>query len=341
MQTAESRVGTANIDSEGNGKRNALPFSPDLRALRPGEACLSTSSYPIEPTEVPALVPVSECWSVSPWWVSLLSVLALALYAPVLAHLVHQWYTEPDFSHGFLVPVFSGFLLWRERARIRRQPLRPSSAGLALLVLGVLMLFAGTLGAELFISRTSLLVVLTGMVLYLAGPAVLRAVRFPLGYLLLMIPLPAIIYNQITFPLQLLASRLASASLNLVGIPVLREGNLLVLPNYTLEVVDACSGIRSLLSLIALAVAYAYLAERRNWARILLVLLMVPIAVVSNGVRIFGTGVLTDLRGPGAAEGFFHAFSGWLIFMTAVILMLLAHRLIEHMGKWMEERAHA
>jgi exosortase len=156
-------------------------------------------------------------------------------------------------------------------------------------------------------------------------------VAFPLAFLALMIPLPAIIYNQVTFPLQLLASRLSSGGLELVGVPVLREGNVLVLPNYSLEVVEACSGIRSLMSLIALAVAYGYFAEKRQWARITLVVLMLPIAVASNSMRVMGAGVLTYWFGPQAAEGFFHLFQGWLIFVSAVACMLLVHWLLSHL----------
>jgi exosortase len=169
------------------------------------------------------------------------------------------------------------------------------------------------------------------MLLFFAGWKMLRGLAFPLAFLALMIPLPAIIYNQVTFPLQLLASRLSSSGLESVGVPVLREGNVLVLPNYSLEVVEACSGIRSLMSLIALAVAYGYFVEKRPWVRITLVALMVPIAVASNAMRVMGAGVLTYLFGPQAAEGFFHSFQGWLIFVFAVACMLLLHWLLSRL----------
>jgi exosortase len=167
-------------------------------------------------------------------------------------------------------------------------------------------------------------------------------VAFPLVFLVMMIPLPAIIYNQVTFPLQLLASRLSSNCLQLIAIPVLREGNVLILPNYSLEVVEACSGIRSLMSLIALAIAFGYFVEKRLWARITLVVLMVPIAVASNALRVLGAGVVTYLWGPRWAEGFFHSFQGWLIFVSAVACMLLAHRALLHIGHLnLEKKASA
>ena len=168
----------------------------------------------------------------------------------------------------------------------------------------------------------------------------LRAVSFPLAFLIFMIPIPVIIYNQITFPLQLIASRFATFWLEVVHVPVLRDGNVLILSNYSLEVVEACSGIRSLMSLIALAVAYGYLAESRRWVRYRLVVLMVPSAIVSNAIRIMGAGVLAHRFGPRAAEGFLHQFSGWVIFLVALALMFACHWILRHVGKAEAEIAH-
>jgi exosortase len=190
------------------------------------------------------------------------------------------------------------------------------------------LLIVGSLGAELFTSRFSLLLLSAGIILFLAGWNTLGAVAFPLAFLVLMIPVPAIIYNEITFPLQLLASRWAASILEVIGVPVLRDGNILVLSNYSLEVVEACSGIRSLMSLTALAVAYGYLADTRRWVRVALVALMVPIALLTNAIRITVAGALAHHFGPAAAEGFLHEFSGWVIFLSAVLLMFLTHRIL-------------
>ena len=263
----------------------------------------------------------------------ILAGLVGALYAPELKRLVLQWWQDPDYGHGFFVPLFAGYVLRRERSRWQKVALEPSNFGLLVMFGAIGLLVVGSLGAELFVSRFSLLVLLAGMVLFLAGWKMLSALAFPLGFLVLMIPLPKIIYNEVTFPLQLVASRFAASCLESVQVPALREGNLLVLPNYTLEVVEACSGIRSLMSLLALAIAYGYLAESRRWARLVLVAVMLPIAVVSNGLRIVGTGVLTYAFGPQAAEGFFHLFSGWLIFLTAMVFMLLVHWLLSRVGR--------
>lgn len=257
--------------------------------------------------------------------VLVLAILAATLYAPVLKQMVVQWWQDPDYSHGFVVPLFAAYVLHRRRHQLRQIRLEPNNLGLLALIGAIGLLLAGSLGAELFIARISLLFLLGGMLLFFAGWKMLRAVAFPLAFLTLMIPLPAIIYNQMTFPLQLLASRLSSSGLELLGIPVLREGNVLVLPNYSLEVVEACSGIRSLMSLIALAIVYGYFAERSLCARAFLVTVILPIAVASNALRVVGAGLVTYFWGPQWAEGFFHSFQGWLIFVSALGCMLVVH----------------
>ena len=274
-------------------------------------------------------------------WFAVLLGLVVLLYAGVLKSLVGQWWGDPDYGHGFLVPLFSGYVVWRQREQWLKSESKPANFGLLVMVGAILLLLVGSLGAELFTSRVSLLALLAGMILFLAGWKVLRAVSFPLAFLLLMIPIPVIIYNQITFPLQLLASRFATFWLEVAQVPVLREGNVLILPNYSLEVVEACSGIRSLMTLITLAVAYGYLVEPRRWVRYALVILMIPIAIVSNAIRIMGTGVLTYYFGPKAAEGFFHEFSGWVIFLAALILMFASHSILKRFGNRQEQRAHA
>lgn len=265
----------------------------------------------------------------------------LLLYAPVLKNLVLQWWSDPDYGHGFFVPLFSGYLLWRQRDDWMKTKIQPSNFGLLVLLGAVGLLLVGSLGAELFTSRFSLLVLLAGMILYLAGWKFLGAVSFPLCFLIFMIPLPQIVYNQITFPLQLLASRFGTFLLELVHVPVLRDGNILVFSDYSLEVVEACSGIRSLMTLIAVAVIYGYFLESRYWVRFVLVVLMVPIALVSNAIRIMGAGVMAHSFGPAAAEGFLHEFSGWMIFLVALLLLLALHWILRHVGKPPREAAHA
>jgi len=263
------------------------------------------------------------------WWqTAVIAGLLLWLYKPTLTHLVGQWWNDPDFSLGFFVPPFSAFVIWQERSRLARLSVRPSWWGLLFLGCGLSVLIGGQMGAELFLSRFSMLIVLAGLIVLFLGWGFLQALLFPLAFLLLMLPIPAIIFNQVTFPLQLLASKVASTVLPWLGVPVLREGNVIILPKKTLEVAEACSGIRSLMSLTTLAIIYGYLMERRVAVRVLLALASVPIAVAANSLRIVGTGVLAQYWNPDKAQGFFHEFSGWLIFMVSLLMLYLLHRTV-------------
>lgn len=264
-----------------------------------------------------------------PWWqAAVLMGLIGWLYVTILGRLVAQWWHDPDFSHGFFVPVFSAFVLWQSRQRLKTVPLKPSWWGLPLIAFALCLLVLGVLGAELFLSRVSLLLLIAGLIVLFLGWQYFRAMLFPWTFLIFMIPIPAIIFNQITFPLQLLTSRIAASLLPLVGVPVLREGNIITLPAMSLEVAEACSGIRSLLSLATLALIYGYLLETRNWVRVLLALASIPIAVAANSLRILGTGLLVQYWDPDKAEGFFHAFSGWLIFVVALGMLFLLHQFL-------------
>jgi exosortase len=267
------------------------------------------------------------------WWqVGLLTALLLLLYGPTLSHLIVQWWKDPNFSHGFFVPLFSAFVIWQERPRLARLTPQPSAWGALFLVAGLFTLVIGQLGAEIFLSRLSLLIVLAGLIVLFLGWNFFRALLFPWAFLLLMIPVPAIIFNHVTFPLQLLASKVASTVLAWMGVPVLREGNVITLPGLIqpiqLEVAEACSGIRSLMSLATLAIIYGYLMERRIAMRIVLAVASVPVAVVANSLRIVGTGLLVEYWNPDAAEGFLHEFSGWLIFVVSLAMIYLLHRIV-------------
>lgn len=265
---------------------------------------------------------------VSFWQLGVLSALLLWLYFPTLFRLVGQWWTDPNFSHGFFVPLFATFILWQERSRLERLRPRPSWWGVAFLVIGLGTLVVGQMGAELFLSRFSLLIVLAGLIVFFLGWNFLRALLFPWAILLLMIPIPSLIFNQIAFPLQLLASKVASTTLPWMGVPVLREGNVIVLPAMPLEVADACSGIRSLMSLTTLAIIYGYLMERSVAMRVLLAAASIPIAIIANSLRVVGTGLLVQYWDPDKAQGFFHEFQGWLMFVASLAMLFLLHRVV-------------
>jgi exosortase len=262
------------------------------------------------------------------WQIAIIAGLLLWMYLPTLTHLMAQWWDDPNFSHGFFVPLFSAFVIWQERSRLGALNVRPSWWGLFFLASGLCVLIVGQMGAELFLSRLSLLIVLAGLIVLFQGWNFFRALLFPWAFLFLMIPIPAIVFNQITFPLQLLASKVASTTLPWMGVPVLREGNVIVLPAMALEVAEACSGIRSLMSLMTLAVIYGYLMERKVSLRVLLACAAIPIAVAANSLRIVGTGLLVQYWDPEKAQGFFHEFSGWLIFVISLLMLYLLHRVV-------------
>jgi len=253
-------------------------------------------------------------------------LLVAAVYYQVLGKLVTDWWQIPDFSHGFLVPVFAAYLVWEKRDALLATKIAPTWGGIAVMALGLAVLLLGVYGSELFLSRVSLVIVLAGLVLCFGGRQLLKELRFTLLVLLLAIPIPAIVFNQITFPLQLLASTLASDLLPLFGVPVLREGNVIVLPAMKLEVAEACSGIRSLMSLFTLAVFYGYFLEKSALRRVALVLASIPIAIAANALRILGTGLCVQYWDPDKALGFFHEFSGWVIFLVSLACLYLVHR---------------
>jgi exosortase D (VPLPA-CTERM-specific) len=270
------------------------------------------------------------------WQGAALLLLIAWLYASILARLFLQWVgpsSDSNFQHGIFVPLFALFVLWQDRKRLKAIASQPSWAGLPLVVLSLVMLVLGVLGAELFFSRASLLIMLAGLVILFQGWTFFRAILFPWAFLILMIPIPNLILQQVTFPLQLLASKLATNLLELVGVPVLRQGNVIYLAAMPLDIAEACSGIRSLLTLVTLAIIYGYLMETRMWVRVVLALSAVPIAVAANSFRIFGTGLLVQYWDPDKAEGFFHTFSGWLIFVVALIMLFAVHRLISLIWK--------
>src|ERR1051325_11704362 len=294
--------------------------------------------------------------------------IALALgfvYFTVLAKLGSDWWHDENYSHGLLIPFVIGFIMWQERSRFANLPAKPAAwLGTIGVAISTLMLWAGTAGAELFVQRFSLVLMLASVVVYFFGVRLMRYIAVPLFLLLLAIPIPQIIFNKIAFPLQLFASRCAVAAMSFLSIPVLRQGNVIeLMPRGATEpkrlaVVEACSGIRSLMTLVTLAVIYAYfttpkvaqtsicdsskvaqtpvcdssLQSRKSsqtkvyatyafWRSVILVLSAVPIAILTNALRVSGTGVLAHYYGTRVADGFFHSFSGWVVYIAAALLL--------------------
>jgi len=275
----------------------------------------------------------SAAWPSLDWKVwagaTLLAALLLALYLRIGIKLVADWINYPDYSHGLLIPFFAAFLIWDQRKLLKSTPRKASWAGIPLVAVGLFVLLVGVFGADLFLSRISFILLAAGLIWTLFGAQMLRRSKFLLFVLALAIPLPTVLFNHITFPLQLLASEVSSAVLPLVGVPVLREGNVINLPAMPLEVAEACSGIRSLMSLFTVAVIFGYFLERGTLRRSLLAFASVPIAVAANVARIVGTGLCVQYWDPDKALGFFHEFSGWLMFLVSLSCLYLIHSLMQ------------
>jgi len=250
------------------------------------------------------------------------------LYYQVIAKLVSDWWNDDNYSHGFLIIPIALYFVWERWDALKNAERTPSIWGLIVVAGSLAMLLAGILGSELFLPRVSMLGILTGAILFLFGWNHIKILILPIAFLILMIPIPAIIFNQILFPLQLIASQFGENTLVLCQIPILREGNVLHLANTSLEVAEACSGIRSLVSLLTLGIVYGYLMDPRLWVRITLAVGTVPIAIVANGIRVAGTGIAAHFYGAEAAEGFSHTFSGWIIFIVAFIMLFILHRIM-------------
>jgi len=274
---------------------------------------------------------VNGTWAIG---ASLLIVgLLLFLYQEVLWGMGSDWNNNPDYSHGFLVPFLSAYFVWeRWGALTMDEKPAPSIWGIGLLSVGLFSLVVGLIGAELYVQRMSLVVVLSGVVLLILGWKYLWLLSLPLGFLIFMIPLPAIVVNTIAFPLQLFAAQTATFCLFSLGIPVFREGNLIMLAHTTLEVAEACSGLRSLLSLLALGTVYGYFSQNVMWKRWMLVILSIPIAIIANAFRVSGTGILAHYFGAEAAEGFYHTFEGWLVFVVAFVLLFICGIILGKIG---------
>jgi exosortase len=258
-------------------------------------------------------------------------VALVGLYASVAPRLVRQWADDDDYTHGFLILPLALYFVWERRSVLARVRLSPAWQGALVLAFGLVLLIVGSVGAELFLQRISLVVVLAGLVWLILGTAFLRELAFPLAFLVFMVPLPAIVMNMVAFPLQLFAAQSATFCLQTTGIPVLREGNTIVLATTTLEVVEACSGIRSLQALLALGAVYGYFTQRAIWKRWALLFLSIPIAIAANAFRVAGTGFLAHFIGAEAAQGFYHSFAGWMVFAVAFVLLLGAGTLLSRL----------
>ncbi|WP_240731867.1 exosortase A [Geobacter sp. FeAm09] len=255
--------------------------------------------------------------------------LLVGLYYSVVPDMVRDWARDDNYSHGFLVPFIAGYFLWQRWPGFKDRHVSPNVWGLGVLALGGAQLLVAWLATEYFTMRSSLIIIVAGLVLFWFGRDILKWLALPLGYLIFMVPIPYIIYDMLAFPLKLFVTKVSVEFLRLVGVTVLREGNIIMFPTTTLEVADACSGIRSLMSLLALAVAYAFFVQTSNVRRWIIIVAAVPVAIATNALRVIVTGILAQWWGAKAAEGFFHEFAGMVVFLLAIVLLVAVGALVK------------
>jgi exosortase len=258
------------------------------------------------------------------WLYALLTI----FFLPILIDLVKDWYADPNYSHGFLIIPIALFIF----LKFHKNMIYPNKAniwGIATLLFGLAMLVLGSAAAEFFTVRVSFVICVTGIGLSVLGWANFKQAWFVFFILLFMIPIPGIIYYSATMPMQLFSSKAAYGLLQLVGIPATRAGNIINLPNYSLEVAEACSGLRSLVTLLALGAIYARLTLPGVWRPALLFVITVPIAICANIFRIFITGIGAHLISPKVAESFLHEISGIMVFLIALVMIIFVGKLLK------------
>ena len=263
----------------------------------------------------------------------------IILFGSTIVDLIKDWKIDDNYSHGFLVPFIAGYMIWQKKDQLAKLTVKPSNLGLLVIIFGMLVFIAGNIGAELFTMRTAIVITIVGLCTYSFGIRITLAIAVPLAYLMFMVPLPAIIRNKIAFPLQLLAAKLTASFVQLMGIPLLREGNVLHLSNTALEVVDACSGLRSLTSLLALSAAFAYIVKLSNASKWILFLSAIPIAILLNILRLTSAVLLARYVSPETAHGALHDLSGIIVFIVAFIILYGQYSLVQTVEKKLTNRS--
>ncbi len=262
-----------------------------------------------------------------------LLVFLVFLYLPAFKEFIYDWYNDDNYSHGFLIPFISGYFVWQKRTIIKSAEVKSSIFGLFILISGLFIFLIGTASAEWFLTRVSLIIVLAGIILYLSGKDIFKSIWFAIVFLIFMVPIPYLIYHALSFPMQVFSTKIAYGALKLIGIAALRQGNIIHLPGYSLEVVEACSGMRSLISLSALGAVFAYMMQQSNSKRLILFFSAIPIAIIANIFRLFVTALGAAVIGPEFAEGFLHEFSGLLVFATAMVLLMIEGGVLSRIGR--------
>jgi exosortase len=266
-------------------------------------------------------------------YVYLIAILLFLIYLPTLYDLVIDWSTDANYSHGFLIPIISGYLLWRKRKELSSLSFSSNRWGLAIIILGMVFFILGNGASEYFTVRLSLVITIFGLIMYLYGSPLIRHSWFEILFLVFMIPIPYVIYFSATFPMQLLASKITSGILHLIGMSAIRQGNIIHLPNHSLEVAEACSGMRSLVSLLALGAIYAHLTQKRFSSKMILFLSTIPIAVIANIFRVFITALIVYISDIDVTGEPIHSLMGASVFVVAFISLFIFGAILRRLMK--------
>lgn len=262
-----------------------------------------------------------------------LLILWIVAFIPVYPSLIHAWLNHSNNSHGLLVPLISLYFMWKKKEKLKLVEIYNSNWGAAILAVSLALYVVSYAGHIAFISRAMIVFSLIGLVLFTLGKSVLYLLAFPLCYLLFMVPVPDSIISLVSFPLQLFATKISTFLIHALSIPAYCEGNIVYFAQTQLEVAEACSGIRSIMSFTMLSFIFAYIMDK-NWnKRILLVLSAIPLAFFANIVRVTGTGILAHFYGDQVARGFLHEFSGLAVFAFGFILLSLEYLLLNKVRK--------
>ncbi len=260
-------------------------------------------------------------------------IILLLVYLPALIDLVSDWANDPNYSHGFLIPVVSAILIWNKRKTIASLPSYLDNRGLVLIIIGMILFILANGAAEYFTLRFSFVLVLFGLTYYLFGKDIIKTTWFAFFMLLFMIPIPYVVYYALTFPMQTLASKITVVTLNTIGMSAVRQGNIIHITGHSLEVAEACSGIRSLVSLLALGAIYAYLTQKRFIGQLIVFLATIPIAVIGNVVRGLVTSVLVATVSEKVTEEPAHSIMGMLVFVVALVLLVIVGAIVKRIFK--------
>jgi exosortase len=253
----------------------------------------------------------------------------VAAFFPVYPNLFDAWMNDSNNSHGLLVPIISAFFIWRLIPLLQELPKKPDVRGLLILVAALTLYLLSYAGGIAVVSRAMIVFSLVGLVLYNYGPAVLKLLYFPLLFMLFMVPVPISIMGLVSLPLQRLATDIAAVVITFFSIPVYQEGNMLYFVQTQLEVAEACSGIHSIMALVMLGTVFVYMNPMTHKGKIVLMASTIPIAMIANIVRVTGTGIMAHFYGAKVARGFLHDFSGMVVFIFGLALLMVTYKVIQ------------